>query len=153
MTVNINPKPSAILKSAKNILLVDWPDPGVPRALLNAGFAVFGYSPGRYSRAQLVTDLPPGFDEKNSFRPRNSDEKGYLIFQKLDQGPAAIDVVNVYRPEDELPGIITNIVLPTDAKVLWLHPPGTSARAGEIAAEKGIVFIEGVNIAEIAAGI
>ena len=150
MTLNINPDPKSILKSAKNILLVDWPDPGVPRALLKAGFAVFGYSPGGYSRAQLVTELPDGFTGKNSFPPRNSGERGYLIFQKLDHGPVGINIVNVYRPEEELPGIITNIVLPVGAKVLWLHPPGTSARAREIAAEKSIVFIEGADIAEIA---
>jgi len=150
MTVNIKPNPLQILKSAKSILLIDWPHPEVPRALLNAGFAVFGYSPNGYSMAQLVTELPPGFDEKKSFPSRNKEEKGYLIFQKLDHMPDAVDIVNVYRPEEELPGIITNRVLPAGAKVLWLHPPVTSVRGKEIASEKGIVCIEGVDIAEIA---
>jgi hypothetical protein len=150
MTVNINPNPLQILKSAKSILLIDWPHPGVPRALLNTGFAVFGYSPNGYSIAQVVAELPPGFDEKNSFSARNEAEKGYLIFQKLDHQPDAIDIVNVYRPDEELPGIITNRVLASGAKVLWLHPPVTSAQAREIAAEKGITFIEGVDISEIA---
>ncbi len=153
MTLNIKPDPQQILKSAKNILLIDWPDPGVPRALLNAGFTVFGYSPGGYSRAQVVNDLPLGFDEKNSFPARNESEKGYLIFQKLDHSPDTIDIVNVYRPEEELPGIIDKRVLPSSAKVLWLHPPVTSARAKEIAAENDIVFMEGVSIAEIASKI
>ncbi|MDB4901274.1 MAG: hypothetical protein JWQ63_555 [Mucilaginibacter sp.] len=153
MTLNIKPDPQQILKSAKKILLIDWPDPGVPRALLNAGFTVFGYSPDDYSKAHVVDNLPHGFDEKNSFPPRNKEEKGFLIFQKLDYSPDAIDIVNVYRPEEELPGIITSRVLPSGAKVLWLHPPITSARARDIAAENGILFIEGVNIAEIASKI
>jgi predicted CoA-binding protein len=153
MTVNIKPDPQQILKSARNILLIDWPDPGVPRALLNAGFTVFGYSPDDYSKAQVVDELPRGFDEKNSFPARNKEEKGHLIFQKLDYSPESIDIVNVYRPEEELPGIITSRVLPSGAKVLWLHPPITSARARDIAAENGILFIEGVNIAEIASKI
>jgi hypothetical protein len=153
MTLNIKPDPQQILKSAKNILLIDWPDPGVPRALLNAGFTVYGYSPNGYSKALVVEDLPHGFDEKNSFSARNKEEKGYLIFQKLDYSPESIDIVNVYRPEEELPEIIDKRVLPSGAKVLWLHPPVTSARAKEIAAENGIIFIEGVNIAEIASKI
>jgi hypothetical protein len=153
MVANSEPDPRQILKSAKNILLIDWPDPGVPRALLNAGFTVFGYSPDSYSRAQVVDGLPQGFDEKNSFPARSKEEKGHLIFQKLDYSPDAIDIVNVYRPEQELPGIITNRVLPLGAKVLWLHPPVTSARAKDIATENDIVFIEGINIAEIASKI
>lgn len=152
MTLNIKPDPLQILKSAKNILLIDWPDPGVPRALLDAGLTVFGYSPNGYSKARVVDELPYGFDEKNSF-PARDKEKGYLIFLKLDHKPNAIDIVNVYRPEEELQEIIANRVLPSDAKVLWLHPPVTSARAKEIAAENGILFIEGANIAEIASKI
>ena len=153
MTVNIKPDPTQILKSAKNILLIDWPDPGVPRALISAGFQVFGYSPGGYSRAVLVADLPAGFDEKKSFPPRNESEKDHLIFQKLNDNPDAIDIVNVYRPDEELPGIIADRVLPSGAKVLWLHPPVTSSRARDIAAESGLIFIEGTDIAEIASKI
>ena len=153
MIADSEPDPQQTLKNAKSILLIDWPNPGVPRALLNAGFIVFGYSPNGYSVARLVDDLPQGFDEKNSFSPRNTEEKGYLIFQKLDYSPDAIDIVNVYRPEEELPGIIKMRVLPSGAKILWLHPPVISVKARDIAAENGITFIEGVDIAEVASKI
>jgi predicted CoA-binding protein len=153
MTVNIKPDLRQILKSAKKILLIDWPDPGVPRALLNAGFTVFGYSPDHYSIAKLVDDIPDGLEEKNSFPPRTKGEKGQLIFQKLDYSPDAIDIVSVYRPEEELPEIITNRVLPSGASVLWLHPPVTSVRAKNIAAQNNIILIEEVNIAEVASEI
>jgi len=151
MSSTVKPDPVQTLKSAKKILLIDWPDQGVPRTLLNAGFAVFGYSPNGYSQAQLVAELAERVDEKNSFPPRGKDENGHLIFKKLYYSPNGIDIVNVYRPEAELPGIIVNRVLPSGTKVLWLHPPVTSGGAAEIAAENGLILIEGVNIAEIAA--
>jgi hypothetical protein len=149
----IKPDTALILKSAKNILLVDWPNPGVPRALLNAGFTVFGYSPDRYSVVQVVAELPQGIDGQNYFSPRTKDGDGYLIFQKLYNRPDFVDIVNVYRPEEEISGIVANLILPLGAKVLWLHPPVTSALGSDIASKNGLIFIEGVDIAEIAAKI
>ncbi len=143
----MKPDPLQILRSVKKILLVDWPDPGVPRALLNAGLTVFGFSPGGYSLAKLVSEAPT---DQNNFAPRNADETGYLIFEKLDSTPDDVDIVNVYRPEEEHAGIIEKHVLPLHAKALWLHPPVTSASTATVAAKKNLIFIEGVNIAEIA---
>ena len=40
MEIEINDDPVEILRSAKVILLVDWPDAGVPRVLIEAGFTV-----------------------------------------------------------------------------------------------------------------
>jgi predicted CoA-binding protein len=144
----MKPNPLQILKSAKNILLVDWPDPGVPRALLKAGFTVFGFSPNGYSKARLV---PDAIDGQSNFPPRNPDEKDYLVFEKLANRPDAVDIVNVYRPEGEHAGIIEKHVLPLHAKVLWLHPPLTSVSTAAIANENRLIFIEGANIAETAA--
>jgi len=45
-----------ILKNAKTILLVDWPDKTVPIALLKAGFMVIGYSPDKYTLISYKTD-------------------------------------------------------------------------------------------------
>ncbi len=124
-----------ILKAAKTILLVDWPSPGVPRALVDAGFTVYGYSPNRYSVAELIDD---GTGIKK------------MVFKKLDSHPDSVGIVNVFRPEEELKGIIENHVLPLGAKTLWLHPPVTSAWARNYAAEHGVAFVEGIDIAEIA---
>ncbi|HWZ16033.1 MAG TPA: hypothetical protein VNW95_12415 [Mucilaginibacter sp.] len=144
----MKPDPLQILRSAKNILLVDWPDPGVPRALLKTGFTVFGFSPNGYSKARLV---PDPIDGQSNFPPRNADETGYLIFEQLDGNPDIVDIVNVYRPEGEHAGIIEKHVLPLHAKVLWLHPPITSASSRAVAERNKLIFIEGVNIADIAA--
>ena len=62
-----------ILDAAKNILLIDWPNADVPGVLLEKGFTVFCYSPGRYTRAQI--------------------EKDRLVFQELDRIPGPIDIV------------------------------------------------------------
>ncbi|MFI5162163.1 MAG: CoA-binding protein [Sphingobacteriales bacterium] len=127
--------PSEILKTAKSILLIDWPDKSVPLALLNAGFNVFCYSPEGYTKAELKA---------------SGAEKSHLAFQDMANLPGDIDIVNVYRPEEELPGIIQNNVIPLGAKVLWLHPPLISEPAKGLAAKHNLVLIQGFNIVELA---
>src|SRR5215475_10290035 len=145
--------PKRILEAAQTILLVDWPNPGVPRTLLRAGFTVFSYSPDRYSAAEVVAEYPRDVDSGNVFPPRNEHETGYLVFRALAGRPDAVDIVNVYRPVEELDGIVVNHALPLGAKVLWLQAPAPSAEVAEahrLASEHGIVLIDGRNIAEIA---
>jgi predicted CoA-binding protein len=118
-----------ILGTARNILLIDWPHADVPRTLLEEGFTVFCYSPGRYTRAEI--------------------ENGHLVFRELDSIPGPVDIVNVYRPEQEHADIISNHVLPLGAKVLWLHPPITSEKTCSLAVEHGLTFVEGISITEV----
>lgn len=124
--------PTFMLKNAKTILLVDWPGPDVPRSLVSAGFKVFSYSPGSYCSVSLKAG------SKN------------LLFTNTPDGPGQVDIVNIFRPEEEHPTIITQHVLPLKAKVLWLHPPVTSAKTAALARESGLVFIEGIDIAAMA---
>jgi predicted CoA-binding protein len=126
----IRPTPAQVLKKAKTILLVDWPNPDVPRALLEAGFTVYSYSPDKYSVARL--------------------EGNDVLFEKLEGSPGQVDIVNVFRPEKELPEITEKHVIPLKAKILWLQPPLVSAWAAEFATEYQILFIEGADIAEVA---
>ncbi len=153
MPDNIISNPAQILETAKTVLLVDWPDQNVPRTLLNAGFTVFGFSPRRYSLAEVVAEYPHNVDQKDVFAPKNENDRDYLVFRRLDARPESVDIVNVYRPEEELAEIIENNVLPLNAKTLWLQPPVTSAKAKSIAEEHGLVFVEGNDIAEIARSI
>ncbi len=62
--------------------------------------------------------------------------------------PDPIDIVYIYRPEEEHASLITNHVLPLHAKVIWLQPPVTSIKTRDLAKEYGITFIEGVDITE-----
>ena len=132
MIIESDISPVAILKTAKSILLIDWPNKSVPLALIKSGFQVFCYSPDGYTVAEL--------------------EEQRLTFRGIDDPPLDIDIVNVYRPGEELPGIIESHVLPLGAKVLWLHPPLISELAKELAEKYGLILIQGVNIAEVAGG-
>ena len=121
------PDPTQTLRSAKSILLVDWSSPAVPRALLEAGFTVFTASPGRYSAVELDQDT--------------------LIFHQLTDRPAHVDIVNVYRPENEHEAIVTNHLIPLGAKILWLQPSITSGTARQLALKQGFELVEDVDIA------
>jgi predicted CoA-binding protein len=124
-----------ILENAKTILLVDWGNPDVPRSLLKAGLNVFGYSPNRYSVIELDAEGP---------------DKEKLIFRQLHGKPGSVDVVNIYRPEEEHAGIITSHVLPLKAKVIWLQPPVMSTKTAALAKTNGLLFVEGSDIAGVA---
>src|SRR5262249_7019606 len=123
-------EPKHILSSAKSILLVDWSSPTVPRKLAEAGFTVFSASPGRYSVVELVSASPEGQEgtegteriAANNIVPPGENETGYLIFRRLNDRPAHVDIVNVYRPENEHEAIVANHLVPLGATVLWLQP-------------------------------
>lgn len=119
-----------ILKASKRILLIDWPDKNLPLGLLNAGFEAFSYSPDKYSKAICEGDS--------------------VVFEKIGGKPDGIDIVNVFRPESELEGVIAKHVLPLGAKVVWLHPPVTSPKAEELESAHHITIIQGENILDVA---
>ena len=140
MPLKLFKKSKQTLKTAKTILLVDWATTDVPLSLLKAGFTVYSYSPGVYALAGIA--LPKGDPA--------APMKEKLIFTNLDGKPNRVDIVNIFRPEEEHAAIITDHVLPLGAKVLWLHPPITSVKTNQLALAYGLGFIEGVDIVEIA---
>ena len=123
-----------ILINAKTILLVDWPDKILPLALLKAGFMVIGYSPDKYT---LV-----------SYQTNYAEDK--LVFSNLDGPPGEVEIVNIFRPEEEHEEIITKLALPLKAKTVWLHPPVSSAKTAKLAKKHDLAFVEGHDIAAIA---
>jgi predicted CoA-binding protein len=124
-----------VLKKFRIVLLVDWPNPGVPLSLLKAGFIVIGYSPDSYSLASIEAI---------------GDKKEKLVFKKLDQHPDEVDIVNIFRPEEEHSAIIDRHVLPLKAKVIWLQPPVSSVKTAKLAIQNGLIFVEGEDIAAAA---
>ena len=74
--------PLQILKTSKSILLVDWPNPNLPRTLLKSGFAVYCYSPNQYTRAEIMPYAPAGVDIKNIFKPEMEDSASHRILRK-----------------------------------------------------------------------
>ncbi len=137
--------PNQILRSARRILLVDWANLGVPRALVEAGFTVFCASPGRYSVVEVVPEPPEGIDSADVFPPQEGED-GYLVFRRLDDRPSCVDIVNVYRPEKDHAGIVASQVFPPGAKVLWRQPSVGSGTARQLAVEHGLDLVEGIDI-------
>ena len=133
MTKNKIIDPKKILAAANCILLIDWADRSVPEKLAKAGFTVFCYSPKGYTRAEFEE----GTENNLQFHPTSS--------------PAFVDIINVFRPESEHEAIILKHALPLKAKVLWLQPPLISEQTKTIAIKHDLIFIEGVDISEIAA--
>jgi predicted CoA-binding protein len=146
---NDNIDPRQILQTAKRILLIDWPNIVVPRTLVSAGFTVFCYSPDQYSKAEVVAEYPADVNQKNIFPPRNKHE-GFLVIKPLNGLPESVDIVNVYRPEEEHAAIIKNQALPLKAKIFWLHPPASSEKTKALAQANGLIYIEHNDIAELA---
>lgn len=124
-----------ILKNAKTILLVDWPDKSVPLALLKAGFMVIGYSPDKYTLVSYETNYA----------------EDSLIFSELEGPPGEVEIVNIFRPEEEHEEIITKHALPLKAKTVWLHPPVNSAKTAKLAKKHNLTFVKGHDIAAAAA--
>lgn len=123
-----------VLKNAKTILLVDWPDKSVPLALLKAGFMVIGYSPEKYTLLSYETSY--------------AEDK--LVFSNLEGPPGQVEIVNIFRPEEEHEEVINRHALPLKAKAIWLHPPVTSAKTAELTKKHKLTFVEGRDIANAA---
>ena len=142
--------PESILRSARSVLLVDWPSTKVPRALIEAGLLVFGYAPHHYSKAELVFDHSAAADSKNVFPLEAEEDKEFLVFNRLASRPARVDIVSVYRPAAELPGILEEQVLPLGATAVWLQRPVACAEERCLVEQHGLMLIENCDIAQIA---
>jgi predicted CoA-binding protein len=128
-------KPVDILKNAKTILLVDWPDKNVPLALLKAGFMVIAYSPDKYTLLSYETNYA----------------KDKLVFSVLEGPPGQVEIVNIFRPEEEHEDIINHHALLLKAKTVWLHPPVISTKTAKLTRKYKLSFVEGYDIADVAA--
>jgi len=153
MAEQVDIKAREILTEAKSILLVDWPNANLPYALLKAGFIVFSYSPNQYSEAKLLIEKPHNVEGLSIFPVTDDGEEVYVSFEKSGGSPETVDIVHIYRPEEELPGIVEKHVLPLNAKTIWLHPPQTSELARGLAAQHCIELIQGLSIIDLAAEI
>ena len=127
--------PIEVLKNAKTILLVDWPDKDVPLVLLKAGFMVISYSPDKYTLLSYETNY--------------AEDK--LVFSDLEGPPGQVEIVNVFRPEEEHEEIINRHGIPLKAKTIWLHPPVTSAKTAKLAEKHKFNFVEEHDIVVTAA--
>lgn len=138
-------KAERVLRTARRVLLVDWPSGDVPQTLTEAGYAVVvrgGPAPDAYSR-------------------------WYLADGEVRRDPAAppdhVDLVYAHRPLDELPGIVQT-ALRLGAKAVWRQSgldgngardplgcwlPGTESQRGRRMVESaGLDYIDDVYIGD-----
>ncbi|GAA4537618.1 CoA-binding protein [Amycolatopsis samaneae] len=116
-------KPEEILASADTIAVVGLSrDPakaahGVPAVLREHGFRIIPVHP---SADELL---------------------GEKVYRSLTDIPEPVDLVDVFRPADEAPGIAAQAVA-IGAKALWLQQGIVSAEARRIAEEAGLEYVE-----------
>ena len=142
-----------ILRTARSVLVVDWPTKDLPETLVHAGYAVFVKS-------------GPGPDD---FVAYERGDDGSIRRDQIGR-PERVDLVHVYRPVEELPGLV-DLAVSLGASTVWLLsglgedgardpqgcwlPPERSAEARRIVEAAGLVYIERPTIVEAvrAAGI
>jgi hypothetical protein len=100
--------------------------------------AVVGASGSEEKAAHTI----PRYLQRNGFRvipvnPRGGEILGEKVYEKLADVPEPIDVVDVFRPSEETPGVAEQAVA-AGAKVLWLQEGISSDEAERIATEGGL---------------
>lgn len=89
--------------------------------------------------------IPAGLQERGfdiiPVNPNDDEILGRRTYASLDEVQEQVDVVNVFRPADEAPGIARQAVK-IGAKALWLQSGIKSPEAKQIAEEAGMGYIE-----------
>lgn len=103
--------------------------------------AVVGASPDTSKRAHVV----PAYLQEIGYRvipvnPNHQEILGEPSYPALEDIPEPVDVVEVFRPFEEAPGIAESAAA-IGAKVLWLQVGIMSEEAGRIATEAGMTFV------------
>lgn len=131
--------------AATTVLLVDWPNQDVPRQLVDAGLTVLSanFASGT---ASLYSLGPPGERESLQTQPvevlkPEHDDDVPLTITRLDAMPQRVDVVALFRPQEEHARIVQN-AKSLGAQVLWVQRGTLSDEARQIAGEAGLTIIE-----------
>jgi uncharacterized protein len=108
--------------------------------------AVVGASGDEFKPSHRI----PKYMQSQGFRivpvsPRGAEILGERAFASLADVDVPIDVVNVFRPSEETPGIAEEAVK-AGAKTLWLQSGIHSDEAERIAQEAGLKFVSGACI-------
>ncbi|MGH2709584.1 MAG: CoA-binding protein [Actinomycetota bacterium] len=100
---------------------------------------------GASANEEKVAHTIPRFLQRNGFRvipvnPRGGEILGEKVYEKLEDVPEPIDVVDVFRPSEETPEVAKSAVA-VGAKVLWLQEDISSEEAEKIASEGGLKVV------------
>jgi uncharacterized protein len=103
--------------------------------------AVVGASENEHKAAHTI----PRYLQRVGYRiipvnPRGGEILGEKVYRSLDEIEEPIDVVDVFRPSEETPGVAREAVA-AGAKVLWLQEGIESEEAERIATEGGLKVV------------
>ena len=125
-----------LLRSARSVLVIDWPSRDVPDSLALAGLTV-------------VSHEGPGDDTY----VRYEVEDGAVVTRPPGAAPALADVVYTFRPVAELPGILA-MAQSVGARAVWTEfvaPSDEEAqRARALVESAGLTYIDSPPIADAA---
>lgn len=115
-----------------------------PRKLLENAqtIAVVGCSatPGKDAHEIPKEVLQLGWDVR-PVNPSAAEIFGRQAYKSLADVPGPVDIVDVFRPSEEAPGIARQAVA-AGARALWLQEGITSPEARRIAEEAGLAYVE-----------
>jgi len=113
------------LRTAKRVLVLDYPSRDVPDTLARAGYDVVvhgGPAPDDYS-AYVIDD-------------------GEIVVRRTGTEPEQADLVYSYRPLDELPGIVKK-ARRVGAHAVWVQLPAEESPAARTIVEAaGLTFVD-----------
>jgi hypothetical protein len=139
-------EPLGLLREAESVLFVDWSGQDMVGDVVRTGRTVYGHEPDGIGLHSIVEE--PKSDNAKRFPLTGG---GYLERGLVDPPPSQVDLVNTYRPAEEQPEIAKTAVA-MGAKSFWVHPgESVSTEARELCEAAGVVFVEGVDIREVAA--
>jgi predicted CoA-binding protein len=87
----------------------------------------------------------PRYLQRQGFRiipvnPKGGEILGEKVYERLEDIPEPVDVVDVFRPSEETPDVARDAVR-IGAKVLWLQEGISSEEADRIATEGGLKVV------------
>lgn len=103
--------------------------------------AVVGASGDEMKAAHTI----PRYLQREGFRiipvnPKGGEILGEKVYERLEDIPEPVDVVDVFRPSEETPDVARDAVR-VGAKVLWLQEGISSDEAERIATEGGLKIV------------
>jgi hypothetical protein len=119
-----------VLRSARTVLLIDFPSRDVPDALARAGLSVMAQG-------------GPGPEDFFSYQLDGEEVREV----RTGGPPTGADVFYVHRPEDELPSIIAD-ARDLGASAVWCE--NGSGRAREVVEAAGLIYVDGSSIVDVA---
>ncbi len=119
-----------VLRSARTILLIDFPGRDVPDELARAGLSV-------------MAQAGPGPQDFVSYEPDGEEVREV----RTGSPPARADIVYVHRPEDELPSIVAH-ARDVGASAVWCE--NGSDRARQVVEAEGLTYVDDPSIVTVA---